>query len=72
MHEIDSIISEINGAFARLFAEMNSGYNTIKCPYCKYDVYIHKSHFQEHLFGTHDIQRDTIIHKKGDLLDELR
>ena len=72
MSSVSEIISEINSAFSRLFQEMDSGNSTVKCPFCKYDVYIHRSKFHEHIVGSHDIQKDAVLHKKGDFLEELR
>ena len=49
MGEIEEIIAKIREGFDELIALMDSEQETVKCPYCKPDYYIHRNKFKEHL-----------------------
>lgn len=71
MSEIQSILADINEGFNSLFHIMDSGDGLVKCPYCKYDVYMHKEQMKRHLIDSHSNDK-RIYHKHGDVLESLR
>ena len=71
MSEIQSILADINEGFNSLFHIMDSGDGLVKCPYCKYDLYMHKEQMKKHLIDSHS-KNDKIYHIKGDLIGDLK
>ena len=67
MGEIEEIIAKIREGFDELIALMDSEQETVKCPYCKPDYYIHRNRFKEHLLVHHNIEKDPVFHRHGDL-----